>query len=1502
MTTNVKPAGMNQVIAFTKGARIRIQAQPNVRYKFVDDVSGKTPEDAEAHRQGNDLIIVSKENDAVAVVENFWSECAPGNQCYAVVDLPNAMGETVITQDGPVIDSLLAGQIGQLSEGAAATAAGLGASVVTGTGSFLPFGLMALLGGSILAGQYIADRHDDDDDDGRHTHTHPQQTTDRPTGVAISSDRQRFSGKTEPGANIRAYDSDGNQIGYAHADNEGNFTGYFQRSLKPNEKVSITSQGSGKNPSVAETITAPDDNGGNADVPPLKPTDVAVDQNDGKTVTGKTDPGAHVVVKDKEGNKIGEGDANGDGDFSIGLKPAAIDGKPVTVVAEKDGKTSAPTTAQTADKTPPEKPGVEINDGKVEVTTEPGATVVVKDKGGNKIGEGTADEHGKATVTPNELPPGSKITVEVTDQAGNKTTLKDQDVPNAGGEDHTPPVVDSAEFVDGKVLVKVKEKDVRIKVYDKETNKEIDGDVSAPEAEGKLFVYTFTPTKPFDHDGQELQATATDQAKNESKRADVTVDLTAPKIDSVDFVDGNVVVTTEPGATVVVKDKGGNKLGEGKADDHGKATITPNELPPGSKVTIEVSDKAKNKHTEDKDVPNAGGEDTTPPVIDSAEFVDKKVVVKVKEKDVRIKVYDKETNKEIDGNVSGPEADGGLFVYTFTPQKAFDKDGQKLQATATDKAKNESERANVTVDITAPDVSAEFVGGKVLVTVGEKDASVKVYDKATNKEIDGTFSAPEEVDGKFVYTFTPKDKFHDGQKLLATATDKAQNKSEADVTVDLTPPKIASVEFVDKDGHSIESKLSDLKITNDQKAQVKVTLDKELQPGEQLELNVSRYSVDPNEKEKAIAKLEEKQVFLDVTGKTYENTITELFGVDSINTIGEQYSVEARIVKKEDHSAISTEPKENKVILDTILERPAVKELSFNALNRDIVKSIELIGEPGAKYKLHIKEIKGPKKFEQEITSNEKNGEVKFDIDKDTGWKLNEQDKYDSTIEITDRAGNTKIQKLTIMNNIREELSVDKGPKYSELNKETGTRETNKGNNYFTIDNENGSFIIVHNQGIINGAKVKAGNGDDTIIVKNDIGNETLPSVVDIDLGGGNNQLILGKANAAGTKSIRAGSGNNVIRARTNLDTVDIALGVEIDNKGNIKSLTNAGDNLIQTGDSKTNDGYLNGKSIIYTGNGNDTLLVGTNIDGGGVNLSRENKTMIINLGDGNNTIVAGYNKGNGGYIREADIKCGSGNDSIEVYKSIGKNAVIDLGSGDNTIKGFGDNSSIQDGAEIKFGEGNDTIELSGAFGNSIGVGTGTTTTVEFGDGNNSLTANTIGHAAGFDAKITMGSGADHIRIEKLTGGAGKVDINFKGGDDELVAYGSDGTDLLMNTKIDFGDGYDKFIFSGKETSQKKFDFKDVSNLEQFVDKSTAGVEITVGASDVNGGHGGEIYIDGSQKTSVKFNDLFKLVKQNVAGHKDGGTEGVEYNAYEYTDGSNVTSTIYIDNHISQIL
>lgn len=317
MTTNVKPAGMNQVIAFTKGARIRIQAQPNVRYKFVDDLSGKTPEDAEAHRQGKDLIIVSKENDAVAVVENFWSECAPGNQCYAVVDLPNAMGETVITQDGPVIDSLLAGQIGQLSEGAAATAAGLGASVVTGTGSFLPFGLMALLGGSILAGQYIADRDDDDDNDRHPGHPFPQPTPDTtaPAVKKVSVGRDKVDVETEPGAKIVVKDKDGNKIGEGTADKDGNASITPTTRMTPGSKVTVevTDQ--------AGNTTQTGDHAVPAAVAPKTPTDVVIDQDKGGSLTGKAEANVTVVAYDEKDNMIGSATTDGNGSFYLSFFP-----------------------------------------------------------------------------------------------------------------------------------------------------------------------------------------------------------------------------------------------------------------------------------------------------------------------------------------------------------------------------------------------------------------------------------------------------------------------------------------------------------------------------------------------------------------------------------------------------------------------------------------------------------------------------------------------------------------------------------------------------------------------------------------------------------------------------------------------------------------------------------------------------------------------------------------------------------------------------------------------------------------------------------------------------------------------------------------------------------------------------------------------------------------------------------------------------------------------------
>ena len=53
------------------------------------------------------------------------------------------------------------------------------------------------------------------------------------------------------------------------------------------------------------------------------------------------------------------------------------------------------------------------------MSAEPGSTVELFDKDGNKIGEATADENGVATITPTKDIPEGNVTAKATDPAGN---------------------------------------------------------------------------------------------------------------------------------------------------------------------------------------------------------------------------------------------------------------------------------------------------------------------------------------------------------------------------------------------------------------------------------------------------------------------------------------------------------------------------------------------------------------------------------------------------------------------------------------------------------------------------------------------------------------------------------------------------------------------------------------------------------------------------------------------------------------------------------------------------------------------------------------------------------------------------------------------------------------------------------------------------------------------------------------------------------------------------
>ena len=77
----------------------------------------------------------------------------------------------------------------------------------------------------------------------------------------------------------------------------------------------------------------------------------------------------------------------------------------------------------------------------VEVTAEPGSKVELFDKDGNKIGEATADNNGKATITPTVDIPAGNVTAKATDAAGNTSDASDPMVatnPRTDADKNTP--------------------------------------------------------------------------------------------------------------------------------------------------------------------------------------------------------------------------------------------------------------------------------------------------------------------------------------------------------------------------------------------------------------------------------------------------------------------------------------------------------------------------------------------------------------------------------------------------------------------------------------------------------------------------------------------------------------------------------------------------------------------------------------------------------------------------------------------------------------------------------------------------------------------------------------------------------------------------------------------------------------------------------------------------------------------------------------------------------
>src|SRR5690606_11814731 len=117
---------------------------------------------------------------------------------------------------------------------------------------------------------------------------------------------------------------------------------------------------------------------------------------DGTSVIGRTEPGATVEVKDADGNVIGTGTADANGNFNVPVSPS-IDNGEIAEVTAKDaaGNTSQPTEVTGGlDTLAPAAPtDVVVSEDGTTVTGkgEPGSTVEIKDQDGNVIGTGPVD-------------------------------------------------------------------------------------------------------------------------------------------------------------------------------------------------------------------------------------------------------------------------------------------------------------------------------------------------------------------------------------------------------------------------------------------------------------------------------------------------------------------------------------------------------------------------------------------------------------------------------------------------------------------------------------------------------------------------------------------------------------------------------------------------------------------------------------------------------------------------------------------------------------------------------------------------------------------------------------------------------------------------------------------------------------------------------------------------------------------------------------------------------
>ncbi|MCO5475367.1 Ig-like domain-containing protein [Enterococcus gallinarum] len=413
-----------------------------------------------------------------------------------------------------------------------------------------------------------------------------ENQTETPSIDPVNAGDQTISGTAEPNANVVVTVS-GEESVTVVANDQGDWTANVPE-VSEGETVTVVAAADGKEPSIPVSVTV---NGLTVNAPTAS---ISGNTLDGYPVTGKSVADAAIEITNAQGEIVGSGTADGNGNYRIVIAPDRVSPEEdlnvaaVVTAGGKDyrsGNTPIIVPATVLTETPTVDP-VKAGDTVVSGTAEPGATVTV-----NVSGEGpvtvNANEEGNWTANVPELSEGDTVTVVAT--ADDKDPSAPVTVSVSGLTVATPTAAISGNETDGYPVVGKAVANAAIEI----TNAQGDIVGSGTADDDGNYRIEIAPDQVTPEENLNVTAVVSAGGKDYRSGATTVVvpadnrenQTATPTIDPVSAGDTTVSGTAEPGSTVTITVTGENPITV-EADDQGNWTTDVPEVSEGDTVTV----------------------------------------------------------------------------------------------------------------------------------------------------------------------------------------------------------------------------------------------------------------------------------------------------------------------------------------------------------------------------------------------------------------------------------------------------------------------------------------------------------------------------------------------------------------------------------------------------------------------------------------------------------------------------------------------------------------------------------------------------------------------------------------------------------------------------------------------------------------------------------------------------------------------------------------------------